>query len=148
MHEIGSPRPISVTWKMQEGSDSMYSSVFMLKNICKILPKAEQTHKKLWILFQFSSGLRRPIIGTKFRRSCVFGGIQLKLWYHIFSSMKMEECMESELPHLFRVKLVAKNIVLGSARTQRGAVFVVWCPLQKKQTNFFNQAVRLKCFPC
>ena len=32
----------------------------------------------------------------------------------MFSSMEMEEYMESELPGNFRVKLVDKNLVLGS----------------------------------
>ena len=39
--------------------------------------------------------------------------------------MKMEEYMESELSGVFRVKLVAKNIVLGSPETQRRAVSAV-----------------------
>ena len=32
----------------------------------------------------------------------------------MFSSIKMEEYMESELPGIFRVNVVTKNIVLGS----------------------------------
>ena len=55
--------------------------------------------------------------------------------------------MESELLDIFRVKVVAKNILLGSLGTQRQAVFGV-CLFLKKQTNFLNQTVTLKCFPC
>ena len=36
----------------------------------------------------------------------------------MFSSIKMEEYMESELPGIFRVKLVTKNIEGGSPGTQ------------------------------
>ena len=35
----------------------------------------------------------------------------------MFSSIKMEEYMESEPSGIFKVKLVAKNIVLGSPGT-------------------------------
>ena len=33
--------------------------------------------------------------------------------------------MESELPDIFRVKMVAKNILFGSLETQRQAVFAM-----------------------
>ena len=36
----------------------------------------------------------------------------------MFSSIKMEEYVESELSGIFRVKLVTKNIVRGSPGTQ------------------------------
>ena len=36
----------------------------------------------------------------------------------MFSSIKIEEYMESELSGIFRVKLVTKNIVRGSPGTQ------------------------------
>ena len=51
-----------------------------------------------------------PIIGTKFRISCEFGLHDVKLQYHMFSSLRREEYMESELSRIFRAKLVAKNI--------------------------------------
>ena len=38
-------------------------------------------------LFQFSSGLRGPTIGTKFIISCEFGPLQVKWWYDMFSNM-------------------------------------------------------------
>ena len=53
------------------------------------------------------------IIRKKFTTSCEFNLFQVKLWYHIFSSTKMEEYMESVLSDVLRVKLVIKNIVLG-----------------------------------
>ena len=37
----------------------------------------------------------------------------------MFSSMKKEEYMKSELSGIFQVNLVAKNIVFGSLGTQR-----------------------------
>ena len=43
----------------------------------------------------------------------------------MFSSMKKEKYIESELSGVFQVKVVAKNIVLGSLRTQRQAAFAV-----------------------
>ena len=45
--------------------------------------------------------------------SCEFGTLQVKLWYHMFSSMKLDKYMESGPSGIFQVKLVAKNIVLG-----------------------------------
>ena len=75
-------------------------------------------HKKLWILLQFSLVPPGPIFGMKFTISCEFGSLRLKWWYHMFSSIKMEEYMESELSGIFRVKLVTKNIERGSPGTQ------------------------------
>ena len=43
----------------------------------------------------------------------------------MFSSMKKEEYMESELSGIFQVKMVTKNIVLGSLGTQRKVTFAV-----------------------
>ena len=61
----------------------------------------ERIHTKLWILLQFSSGLH----GTKEQRNK-----KVKSQYHMFSTMEIEEDIESELSGIFRVKLVAKNI--------------------------------------
>ena len=66
-----------------------------------------------------------PIVGphgpklnwNKFIISCKYNPLQVKWWYHMFSSIKMEEYMESELFGFFWVKMVAKNIVLGSPGT-------------------------------
>ena len=55
--------------------------------------------------------------------------------------------MESEFLGIFPVKVVAKNILLGSLGTQRQRVFAIWCPFYEKQTKFLNQSVTLKCFP-
>ena len=43
----------------------------------------------------------------------------------MFSSMTMEEDMESELSGIFRIKLVAKYIVVGSQGNQHGHVSAV-----------------------
>ena len=43
----------------------------------------------------------------------------------MFSNMKYEEYMESELLGIFRVKGIAKNILLGSLGTQRQAIFAI-----------------------
>ena len=66
----------------------------------------------------------------------------------MFSNMKYKEYMESEFLGIFPVKVVAKNTLLGSQGTQRQAAFAMWCLFLKKQTNFLNQTVKLKCFPC
>ena len=52
--------------------------------------------------------------------------------------------MEFEPPGIFRVKVVAKNMVLGSLGTQRQAVLAVRCLSLKKHTNFLNQTITLK----
>ena len=75
-------------------------------------------HKKLWILLKFSLVPLGPIFGMKFTISCEFGPLRVKWWYHMFSRIKMEEYMESELSGIFPVKLVTKNIVRGSPGTQ------------------------------
>ena len=54
------------------------------------------------------------IIETKLTTSCEFGPLQVKLQYHMFSTMKMEEYLESKVSSIFRLKLVAKNVVLSS----------------------------------
>ena len=55
--------------------------------------------------------------------------------------------MESELSSMFRIKLVAKYIFLGSQGTQRGYVFAVRYLFLKKHTNNLNPTVTLNCFP-
>ena len=63
-------------------------------------------------------GPRGPELNwNKFTISCEFDPLQVKWWYHMFSSIKMEEYMEPELSGIFWVKMVAKNIVLGSPGT-------------------------------
>ena len=49
--------------------------------------------------------------------------------------------MEFELSGIFRVKVIIKNIVLGSLGTQRQAVLAVWCLVLKKHTNILNQTL-------
>ena len=86
-------------------------------------------------------GLRGPTTETKFTISWKFDPIQVKLWKHMFSSMKMEDYMGSELFCVFWVKLVTKNIVFGFPGTQRRGASAVWCLFLKKYTNFLNQTV-------
>ena len=86
-------------------------------------------------------GLRGPIIETKFTIPWKFSPIQVKFWKHMFSSMKMEDYMRSELFCIFWVKLVAKNIVPDFLGTQHRAASAVWCLFLKKYTNFLNQTV-------
>ena len=75
---------------MPEYSDSMYSSIFMLQNIWyHHVTRSGRIHKKLLILLQFSFGPRGPIFRTKFAISCEFGLLQVNLWYHMISRMKI-----------------------------------------------------------
>ena len=123
---------------MQKSSDSMYSSIFMLENICY--------HNFTWIgpnfqkILNFVSiiGPREPKLNskfnnstrTKFKISYEFSILQVKWWYHLFSGIKMEEFMESEHSGFFRVELVTKNVVPGSSGT-----------------HFMHMRVILSCFP-
>ena len=85
-----------------ESSDSMYSPFFMLETYdIIILPEVDWIHK---------------ILLYKFTISCEFGSVQVK-WLYMFSSIKLEEYVESELSGIFWVKVVTKNIVLGSLGT-------------------------------
>ena len=111
---------------MPESSGSMDSSILMLENIWyhSVTWSGSNSHEIL-NLFQFNLALWRPIIGTKFAISCEFGPFLVNWWCHMFSNRKKEEHMESELSGLFQVKMVAKNILLGSLWTQCEAVFAM-----------------------
>ena len=112
------------------------------------LSKVDWIHKKLFILFLLSSSLRGSMIGTNITISSEFSSLHVKLWYHMFSSMKMEKNMESELStFFFWVKLDAKNIVLGSLGDQCRVVSAAWCIFMKKHADVLNHTVRLYCFP-
>ena len=65
----------------------------------------------------------------------------------MFSSMKMDEYMESELSGIFWVKLAAKYIVFGFHGAQRQAVFAMWCLFLKKHANNLKKTVKLSVFP-
>ena len=67
--------------------------------------------------FPFVGPLGPELNWNKFTISCEFGTLQVKWWHHMFSSTKMEEYMESEFSGIFWVKLIAKDIVLGSSGT-------------------------------
>ena len=98
------------TQQMPESSDSMYSSILMLENIWYLhFTYSGPNSQEIVNLYQFSSDLRGPTIGTKLTISFEFSPLQVKWWYTI-SSMKKEEYMESELSGIFRVKVVTKNV--------------------------------------
>ena len=65
----------------------------------------------------------------------------------MFSSMKKEEYMESELSDISRVNVVSKNIVLEYLGTQREAVSAVWRLFLKKHKNIVNQTLHFSVFP-
>ena len=73
----------------------------------------------------------------KFTTSCEFDPLQVKWWHHVFSSIKMEEYMEPELSGFFWVKMVAKNIVLGSPGTQ-----LMHMRVKKSKITFFSQFLK------
>ena len=57
--------------------------------------------------------------------------------------------MESELPGIIRVKVAAKNILLGSLGTQHHVVFAMMSLFEETyKLNFLNQTVTFKYFPC
>ena len=85
--------------------------------------------------YQFSLGPQGLTIGAKLTISFEFSTLQVKWWYHIFSSMIKEKYVESELSGIFRVKVLTKNVVFGSLGTQCKTAFAVWCLSLKKQTN-------------
>ena len=99
-------------------SNSLCSSYFMLENI--------KHHHFTWsgpnlleiVNFVPIAGLRGPKLNwNKFTISFEFDPLQVKWWYHMFSRIKMEEYMEPEFSGIFWVKMVAKDIVLGSPGT-------------------------------
>ena len=101
---------IGFTQQMPESSDSMYSShSCMLENIWYNFTRRE-SNSHVQILLQYRSGPRAPINKRKFKISYRFGLHKVKIQYDMFSSMKIEEYMESELSGTFQIKLVAKNI--------------------------------------
>ena len=137
------------TQKMSESSDSMYSSILILENIWyHHFTYSGPNSQEIVNFYQFCLGPPGFTIGAKFTISCEFSPHKVKWWYRMFSSMKKEECMESELSGIFQVKVVPKNIVFVSLGTQGKAAFAVWCLFLKKHTNFLNKTVTLKCFPC
>ena len=73
--------------EMSESSDFLYSPIFIPENIWyHYFTWSERVYKKLWILFQFSLCPPGSIIGKKITISCEFVPLQLKWWYHKFST--------------------------------------------------------------
>ena len=91
-------------------------------------------------LFRFKLGPWETTIGTKFTISCEFGPVHVKWWCHVFSNMKKEGYMKSELSGIYRVKAVTKNILLGSLETLCQAVLALSC-LFLSLLLYYRQAV-------
>ena len=115
-------------------------------------------HRKLQILFQLCVPGDPSLIGTTFTVSCEFGTLQVKIWYHMFSSMKMEKSMESEPFWHFssKIGLQKYSAVLGS----RGSILCTWgltdCNFvlshlfwlsKVKNSNLWSCAYRLHVLP-
>ena len=96
----------------------MYSFYFMLENIWYHHFTWSGPNSQEILNFVPIVGPQGPELNwKKFTSSCEFNPLQVKWWYHLFSSIKMKEYIEPELSGIFWVKMVAKNIVLGSLVT-------------------------------
>ena len=122
---VGSPgtqspyfwRPLLLE-KCQKAQIPCIPPFFMLENISYHHFTWSGPNSQEIVSFFSFVGPRGPKLNwNKFTISCEFGTLQVKWWYHMFFSIKMEEYIESELSGIFWVKLIAKNIVLGSSRT-------------------------------
>ena len=133
--------------KMSESSDSMYSSILMLENIwCYHFTYSEPNSQEIVNFYQFSSGLRGLAIGTIFTISCEFSPLHVKWGYHLFSSMKKEEYIESELSGIFQVKVATKDIVIGSLGTQPKAALQYNVSFWRNIQIFWTKLLRLSVF--
>ena len=103
---------------MPRSSDFMHSFYFMLEKIWYHHFTWSEPNSQEIVKFVPTAGPRGPELNcSKFTISCEFYPLQAKWWYHMFSSIKMEEYMQAELSGIFWVKMVAKNIMLGSQGT-------------------------------
>ena len=101
---------------MPGSSDSLYSSYFMSENIWHHFTWSGPNSQEI-VNFIPTVGPWGPELNwNKFAISCEFGPLEVK-WYHMFSSIKMEEYIEPERSGNFWVKMVTKNTVLGSPGT-------------------------------
>ena len=80
---------------------------FLLFLCYKLLDVKKRIHKRMSILFQFSSGTWGPRIATKFTITRESGPLQEKLWYSL--AWKWMSFMEFELSDIFPLKLVANK---------------------------------------
>ena len=136
--------------KMPESSYSMYSSFFVLENI--------RYHHFTWNgpisqeianLLQFSSGPRGPTIGTKFMISSEFGPLQVKWWCLMFSSMKKEEYMQSELSSIFVCKSCHQQYSAWVPGDPTPGCFCSVMSLFWKNTQIFStKLLHLSVYPC
>ena len=121
---------------MPGSSDSMYSFYFMLENIWHHHFTWSGPNSQKIVNFVPIVGPRGPELNwNKFIISCEFALLQVKWQYYMFRSTKMEEYMEPELSGNFWVKMVTKNIVLGSPGTHFMHM-TVKPTLQYPQTDF------------
>ena len=91
---------------------------FMLENIWHHHFTWSVTNSQEIVNFVSIVGPRGPELNwNKFTISCEFDPLPVKWWYRMFSSIKMEEYMEPKLSGISWVKMVPKNIELGSPGT-------------------------------
>ena len=137
MHQMGPQGPtyfFDNQFYSKNARKARLCSPISLLEYLMILLEVEWIHKKLWILFLLNFYFIKFVFivspGTynwnKITISCELRPLQVKLWYHMFCRMKMEEYMESMLSSIFWVKLVAKNKCLGPRGPNTWAVSAVW----------------------
>ena len=86
---------IFFTRKMPESLDSMYSSFFMLENIWHhYFNRSGPNSKEIVNFVPILGPQEQKLNWNKFTTSSEFGPLQVKWWYHMFSSIKIEEYME------------------------------------------------------
>ena len=93
------------TRKVPRSSDSMYSFYFLLENIWHPYFTWSRPNSQEIMNFAPIVGSRGPELNwNKFKISCEFDPLDIRWWYHMFSSIKMEEYMEPELSGFFLSK--------------------------------------------
>ena len=104
-----------ITLKMPRSSDFMYSSYFMLENIWHHhFTWSGPTSQEIVNFVPIVGPWRPELYWNKFTISYEFDPLQVKWWYQMFPRIKIELYMEPEFSGFFWVKMVAKNIMLGS----------------------------------
>ena len=86
---------------MPESSDSMYSAFFARKHMTLSFYLKWTEFTRNCEFFPFMGSQRSEINRNKFTISYEYGTLQVKLGYHMFSSIKKEEYMKSELSDIF-----------------------------------------------
>ena len=97
------------TRKMPRSSGSMYSFYFILEKIWHYHFTWSGRNSQELVNFVTTAGPRWPELNwNKFTISCEFDPLQVKWWYNMFSSIKMEEYMEPELSGIYWIKVSPK----------------------------------------